>query len=273
MKLGIIDSAFKQAEVDTKTGLEHIARIGFDCVDIFTEALSISEKDIHLIENTCSNNNLQITSLPVVAAGLIDFNDPVREFHLNRCRKFIDLCARFEADNLLLVLGEYIWQREVIPPELQWKWAVDNTKLLGDYAAEKGIEIALELEPFRLSLLNNIKEMTRFLDDCDHPAVKANIDISHLVLADVSPSELSCLKDRVAHVHISDCDGKVHGDLPPGRGVVKFMPYLQAIKELEIDGTIALELEYSPDPNKIVEWVEEAYRETDRMMSELDLRG
>ena len=51
------------------------------------------------------------------------------------------------------------------------------------------------------------------------------------------------------------------------------MPYLQAIKELEIDGTIALELEYSPDPSKIVEWVEEAYQETNRMMSELDMRG
>ena len=114
--------------------------------------------------------------------------------------------------------------------------------------------------------------MTRGLDDCDHPAVKANIDISHLVLADVSPSELTCLKGRAAHVHISDCDGKVHGDLPPGRGVVKFMPYLQAIKELEINGTIALELEYSPDPSKIVQWVEEAYFETDRMMRELNLR-
>ena len=68
------------------------------------------------------------------------------------------------------------------------------------------------------------------------------------------------------------CDGKVHGDLPPGRGVVKFMPYLQAIKELEIEGTIALELEYSPDPSKIVEWVEEAYCQTNRMMAELDMR-
>ena len=273
MKLGIIDSAFQQAGVNTKSGLEHIARIGFDCVDIFTEAMSMTEQDISLIEQTCAQNNLPITSLPVVAAGLIDFNDPVREFHLNRCKKFIDLCARFKADNLLLVLGEYIWQREVIPPEAQWGWAIENTKLLGNYAAEKGIEIALELEPFRLSLLNNLKEVTRFLDDCDHPAVKANIDISHLVLADVSPSELSCLKNRAAHVHISDCDGKVHGDLPPGRGVVKFMPYLQAIKELEIEGTIALELEYSPDPSKIVEWVEEAYRETNRMMGELDMRN
>ena len=49
MKLGIIDSAFQQAGVDTKSGLEHIARIGFDCVDIFTEAMSITEKDISLI--------------------------------------------------------------------------------------------------------------------------------------------------------------------------------------------------------------------------------
>lgn len=273
MKLGIIDSAFQQAGVDTKTGLEHIARIGFDTVDIFTEALTVSEDEIKLIEYTCASHNLPIASLPVVSAGLIDFNDPVRAFHLERCKKFIDLCERLQADNLLLVLGEYIWQREVIPPEVQWKWAVENTKLLGDYAAEKGIEIALELEPFRLSLLNNLKEMTRFMDDCDHPAVKANIDISHLVLADVSPSELSCLKNRATHVHISDCDGKVHGDLPPGRGVVKFMPYLQAIKELGIDGTIALELEYSPDPTKIVEWVQEAYRETDRMMQELNLRN
>ena len=36
MKLGIIKSAFDQAGVDTKTGLEHIARIGFDTVDVFT---------------------------------------------------------------------------------------------------------------------------------------------------------------------------------------------------------------------------------------------
>ena len=114
--------------------------------------------------------------------------------------------------------------------------------------------------------------MVRFLDDCDHPNVKANIDVSHLVLADVSPAEVSCLEGRAAHVHISDCDGKVHGDLPPGRGVVKFMPYLQAIKELGIDGTLSLELEYSPDPDKIVEWVEEAYRETARMMDEIGLR-
>jgi len=273
MKLGIINSAFDQAGVDTKTGLEHIARIGFDSVDVFTEAMTIQEDEIQLIESTCGENNLPIVSVVVVAAGLIDFNDPVRDFHVERAKKFVDLAARFKSDNLLLVLGEYIWQREVIPPEAQWQWAIENTRKIADYAGQSGIEIALELEPFRLSLLNNVKEMVRFIDDCDHPGVKANIDVSHLVLADVSPAELTSLKGKATHAHISDCDGKVHGDLPPGRGVVKFSPYLQAIKDLDFDGSISLELEYSPDPSKIVEWVEEAYRSTAEMMELVGLRS
>jgi sugar phosphate isomerase/epimerase len=103
--------------------------------------------------------------------------------------------------------------------------------------------------------------------------VRANIDISHLVLSDTSPTDLAKLKGKAVHVHISDCDGKVHGDLPPGRGVVKFEPYLQAIKELGIDGTVSIELEYSPDPSRIVEWVEEAHRQTARLMDLTGLRG
>ena len=273
MKLGIINSAFGQAGVDTATGLKHIARIGFDCVDIFTEAMTISAAEKRLIADTCAKENLPIVSLPVVATGLIDFNDPVRDFHVQRCKAFIDLAAEFQAKNILLVLGEYLWQKEVIPPAEQWRWALETCRVLGDYAGARKVDIALELEPFRLSLLNNVREMRRFIDECAHPHVRANIDVSHLVLSDCGPEQLAQLKDRAIHVHLSDCDGKVHGDLPPGRGVVKFAPYLQAIKELAIDGVVSIELEYSPDPARIVEWVEEASRETDRLMRMVGLRS
>ncbi len=135
------------------------------------------------------------------------------------------------------------------------------------------MEIALELEPFKLSLVNNVDTMVRFLDDVKHPSVKANIDISHLQLSNTPAEELRRLKGKAIHVHISDCDGKVHGDLPPGRGVVDFEPYLKEIKDLDIDGTVSIELEYSPEPEKIVEWVEEAYQNTDQLMQEVGLRG
>ena len=115
--------------------------------------------------------------------------------------------------------------------------------------------------------------MVRFLDDTAHPAVQANIDVSHLCLAKVAPEELRRLKGRAIHVHISDCDGKVHGDLPPGRGVVEFAPYLREIKALGIDGAISIELEYSPEPDQIEAWVAEAYTATDRLMQAQGLRG
>jgi sugar phosphate isomerase/epimerase len=273
MKLGIINSAFQQAGVDTASGLEHIARIGFDCVDIFTEAVDISKSEIRLVRRVTDKLGLPIISLPVVAVGLIDFNEPVRAFHLARCRQFIDLARTWGAKNILLVLGEYIWQREVIPPQAQWDWGLETCRRLGDYADKRGIDLALELEPFRLSLLNSVDAMARFVNECGHPRVRANIDISHLVLSDTGPGELKRLKGKAIHVHLSDCDGKVHGDLPPGRGVVKFMPYLQAIKDLKMDGAVSIELEYAPDPSKIVAWVEEAYRETAKLMELAGLRG
>src|SRR5213592_2392536 len=114
--------------------------------------------------------------------------------------------------------------------------------------------------------------MVRFVDECAHPRVRANIDISHLVLSDSGPEEVCKFKDKAIHVHLSDCDGKVHGDLPPGRGVVKFAPYLQAIKELQMDGVISIELEYASEPEKIVQWVEDAYSEAAKLMQLVGLR-
>ena len=101
---------------------------------------------------------------------------------------------------------------------------------------------------------------------------KANIDVSHLLLADVGAEEVARLKNRAIHVHISDCDGKVHGDLPPGRGVVDFPPYLKQIADLQIDGTVSIELEYSPDPDRIEEWVREAFDSTAALMKAAGLR-
>jgi sugar phosphate isomerase/epimerase len=273
MQLGLINSAWVQANQPTEYGLQKTKELGFDSVDIFVDPLDIDIRERLLIKRECDRLELPIVSIACVATGLIDFNPSVRRFHVDRVQEYLDLAYEYEAKNVLLVLGEYIWNQEVIPPAEQWKFALDTCRQLGDYAAELDLQIALELEPFALSLLNNVDNMVRFLDDLQHPAVQANIDISHLVLANVAPEELRRLKGRAIHVHISDCDGKKHGDLPPGRGVVPFEPYLREIKALGIDGAISIELEYSPEPDKITEWVTEAYQATDKLMRVAGLRN
>ncbi len=273
MKLGLINSAWAQSGRDTAFGIRMTREIGFDTIDIFADPLDLDVKERRLIKRECDRVGLPIVSIACVAVGLVDFNPSVQRFSLQRCRAYLDLAYEYEAKNLLLVLGEYIWERQVIPPAEQWRTAVRHLQELGQYAEGLGLQIALELEPFRLSLLNSVDSMCRFLDEVDHPAVKANIDVSHLQLVHMPPEDLRRLRGRAIHVHLSDCDGKIHGDLPPGRGVVDFPPYLRAIKELDIDGAVSIELEYSPEPDRIVEWVREAYQATDRLLREAGLRG
>jgi sugar phosphate isomerase/epimerase len=272
MKLGLINSAFSQVGVEFEEGIRHISEIGFDTVDIFTEAWKMPEKEKTRIRQVCESYDLPIVSVPVCSLGIADFNEPVRQFHVDRTKAYVDFARDLGANNVLYVMGEYTWQQQVIQPQSQWDWAVEGTREIGRYAHDEGVEIVVELEPFKLSLVNNIDNMVRFLRDVDSPAVFANIDVSHVVLAGDPPSKLGDLKGLAHHVHISDCDGKVHGDFPPGRGVVDFPAYLEEINALEIEGVISIELEYSPEPDRIVEWVKEAYDSTSKLMSDAGLR-
>ncbi len=274
MKLGLINSAWVQAGQPTVFGLRKTKELGFDAIDIFCDPLALDVRERRTVKDECDRLGLPIVSLPCVAVGLIDFNATVRDFHLHRARAFLDLAYEYQAKNVLLVIGEYIWNREVIPPAEQWQLGTSAVRELGQRAAELGLEIVLELEPFPLSLINDVETMVRFLDDVDLPNVQANLDVSHLLLSRVPPEEIRRLHGRVGHVHLSDCDGEVHGDLPPGRGVVPFEAYLREIKRLDLgDRVISIELEYSPEPERIVEWVTEAYTETDSLMRAFDLRG
>jgi D-psicose/D-tagatose/L-ribulose 3-epimerase len=273
MKLGIINSAFAQAGKGTRFGIEQAKRIGFDTIDIFTDPLDIDVAERRLIIETAASCRLPIKSLCCVAVGLIDFNPSVQRFHVDRARKFLDLAKELGCENLLLVVGEYIWQQEVIPPAEQWRIGVENCRILGEHAKRLGLEIVLELEPFQLSLINSVDTMIQFIADVGMPdVVRANCDISHLYLMDIPPSEISRFADLIAHVHLSDCNGDVHGDLPPGRGVVPIIDYLQAIRDTGYDRTVSIELEYAPEPDRIVEWVEEAYEKTAAIMATLGCR-
>lgn len=52
MKLRILNSTFHQIGIETATCLKHMARIDFDIVNIFTEAIGISKAEAGLLGNS-----------------------------------------------------------------------------------------------------------------------------------------------------------------------------------------------------------------------------
>jgi sugar phosphate isomerase/epimerase len=262
---------------DTKIGLEEGIRkakeIGFDTYDIFEDPLDTDDDTRRLIKETADEVGLPIRSVVCVAFGIVDFNPSVRKFTLGRIKAYVDQGAYLGARNVLLVVGEYYWDCEVFPKEAIWDMAKEMVKEAGEYAHSKGLEIVLELEPFEQALLKDVDELARFVHEIDHSAVRANADISHLHLSNASFDDVKKLEGLIGHIHLSDCDGKVHGDLPAGHGVTPIKEYLQAIVDTGYDGTVSIELEYSPDPDKIVEWAQEAYDGTSRIMDALGVRS
>jgi sugar phosphate isomerase/epimerase len=274
LELGIISSAWGDTHVGIEDGIRKAKEIGFDTYDVFEDPLDIDDATRTLIRDTAEEVGLPIRSCVCVNFGLVDFNPSVRRFALDRTRAYIDQAAFFGARNVLVVIGEYYWDNEVFPAEAIWQTAVENLRTVAADADAKGVDLVIELEPFSQALVKDVHELARFIRDVGHPRVLANADISHLHLSGASFADVAELRGMIGHVHLSDCDGEVHGDLPPGRGVTPIRDYLQAVVDSGYaDGTVSIELEYSPDPDRIVEWVEEAYRETAAIMDELGVRS
>jgi sugar phosphate isomerase/epimerase len=273
LELGMISSTWIGTGVDLEEGIRQAKKIGFDTYDIFEDALDLSDAERTRIKGWCDEVGLPIRSQVCVAFGLVDFNPSVQRFTLDRIKANIDQAASFGARNLLLVVGEYFWDGEVFPRPAIWDIAVGNVRQAGEYAATKGLEVVLELEPFNEALLKDVHELVRFVNEVNTPAVLANADISHLHLSDASFADVALMKGMIGHIHLSDCDGKVHGDMPAGMGVTPIKEYLQAIVDTGYEGTVSIELEYAPEGTEIIPWAQRAYDGTAAIMREVGVRA
>jgi D-psicose/D-tagatose/L-ribulose 3-epimerase len=273
-KLGLIDSAWFGSQYEGRPGRQEAKTIGFDSLDLFIgfDPGRMSPADRRDYAADVQGVGLPINSLVCTCLGLSDFNPAVRSYHIERAKSVVDLAAEFSAKNLCFVPGEYMFQRRLVPAEGEWKLVVDATQQVGRRAAESRLELAIELLPFDYAFIRTLDDMERFLDDVGLDNVKATVDISHFWLMRVPPAALKRLKGRIAQVHVSDCDGVNHGDLPPGRGNTPFGEYMSAIRDAGFSGAASVELEFPPDLSKMREWVAEAYTSTLREMRAVGVR-
>jgi D-psicose/D-tagatose/L-ribulose 3-epimerase len=272
IELGLIGSAWHGTPLDVLEGIRKTKEIGFDTYDVFEDPLTISPAGQAAIKETCAEVGLPIRSAVCIALGLVDFVPSVRHFTLDRCKAYIDQQAYLGGRNVLLVAGEYYCDLQVFSADQIFGLVAENLRELAEYSEPRDIELVIELEPFENAIAGSVHALARLIREVDHPAVKANADVSHLHLSGASFEDVEVLAGMIGHVHVSDCDGKVHGDMPPGRGVTPIKEYLQAILDTGFEGAISVELERTLEPDRMVELVEEAYRETARILAELGVR-
>jgi sugar phosphate isomerase/epimerase len=267
MRIGVIEASWAGTEYEGKpAGVAMAKEIGYESIDLVTDPLDHSDGELDQILAETAGGGLPVAGTICVSLGIGDFNPSVQRFHVDRAKQHADFAKRAGASNMLMVVGDYLWRKEVIPPEEQWDSLVANVRDIAQHAESLGVEIALELEPYEWSYINTIDEMVRFLDAVGVDSMKANADLNHLWMVKIDPSELSKLSGRIAHAHISDCDGVVYRNFPPGEKTAPLQESMDALVATGFDGTIAVELEPPPDGRDPVEWVTEGYERTKELI-------
>ena len=274
-EIGLIDSAWHGSKFAGHAGHVQARQIGYEALDLFVGydpgRLSGGERE-RLIEEV-GEVGLPVRSVIATSLGLNDFNPAVRDFHIARACSVIDLGAELgTVRNLLFVPGEYMFQRKLLPSQSEWEAVVDAVRTVGRHAGERGLDVAIELLPFEHAFIATIHDMERLLDSVGLANVQAAIDVSHLWLQRIPAAEIRRLAGRVAQVHIADCDGEHHGDLPPGRGTTPFGDYLAVLNEIGYRGSASVELEFPEHPDQMIDWVSEAYRSTREILVSTGLR-
>jgi len=117
-------------------------------------------------------------------------------------------------------------------------WALSFHRNAGDYAGKKNVKFALEaLNRFECYFLNTMQQLSDYLDEVDHPAVKAMYDTFHSNIEEKDPvAAIKTIKRHMIHVHISENDRGT-----PGKGHVPWAETYKGLKAARYDGWMTIE--------------------------------
>ncbi len=142
-----------------------------------------------------------------------------------------------------------------VEPGQTWSAAlrlfVEMIKPVAEHAEKEGVLLLVEPEPGLL--IETADQFLEFMQHIDSPAVGLNFDIGHSYCVKDEPAEtIPRVAKYIRHFHLEDiAASRVHHHLVPGEGAIDFAATLRAIRALNYDGWVTIELyPYIDDPDQ-----------------------
>jgi len=127
---------------------------------------------------------------------------------------------------------------------------VEGLKPVAEHAEEEGVLLLIEPEPELL--IETADQFLELMQHIDSPAIGLNFDIGHFYCVGDEPAPtVQRLAPYIRHFHLEDIAAtRVHQHLIPGEGAIDFGSTFRAIKDINYQGWITIELyPYVDDPD------------------------
>ena len=228
--------------------IRRIAAAGYDGIEIGCAAphawpahLSAERrKDIKaLLEG---ENLTPVSLLPAPGGG--PGNNPSsplpeeRQATVAHYKEVVNLAADLGAKLVLYVGG---WQVFGTTRQDAWAWSVEALSDISQHAKDRGITIVAEPTSADSNLIETADDALELVRETGQDNVGVMFDTYHaLYRNEVSADYIRTMGAQLVHVHASDTDR-----LPPGEGAVDWVGFMQALKDINYQGHVTMEIGFN----------------------------
>jgi len=249
MKFGIHSLLFSETFLERDLPLlDKVKAMGFDALEIIP--FDMDNFPAKLVRQRACDLGLSICTgigMPT-HANIISPDAAVRAAGVAMSRRLIDLsaeCGSLAFGGVTYCGWGYLTGK--MRTEDEWKWGVENFRLVAEYAlkAAPGLVLGVEtLNRFESHFINTVADGLAFARDIGQPNVKLHLDTFHLIREedDFCGSVRACGR-QLGYVHACENQRGI-----PGRGLVPWMDFFRALQEVGYDGVVTIE---SFDPNMV----------------------
>lgn len=235
-----------------------IKEVGYEGVEIapFTIAErveQISPEERKQIRELAEKLGLEIVGLHWLLVSppgmhLTTPDDSIREQTKAYFRELIRFCA--DLGGKIMVVGSPKQRSLVTGDTCEAAW--ERTKAffsdLLSLAEELNITFCIESLPNETDFISTLDEALRFVREMNHPNLQTMIDVKSATNEGLKLDEaVRKAAPHLRHVHANDVNR-----LGPGMGEVDFTPLAKALKEINYDGFVSVEVfDFSPGAERI----------------------
>jgi D-psicose/D-tagatose/L-ribulose 3-epimerase len=242
MQLGASTFIWESPFGDDKLYLaEHVASLGFDALEICIENPA-------LVTPAKVRRAAEAAGIHVLVCGAFGSDRDVshedaqrRQLGVAYLKRCIDIAAEVGSPLVSGPMYSATGKARLLPPEereQQRAWAAEGLRAAGEYAAARGVTLAIEpLNRFETDLVNTVEQGLDLCRRIDLDNVGLLLDTFHMNIEEKSSAgALRAAGSRVRHVHACENDRGA-----PGSGQVAWESVFAALQDIGYRGPIVIE--------------------------------
>jgi sugar phosphate isomerase/epimerase len=224
---------------DVFEGVKRLSKIGFDAVEV--AGVTSYFRDAGKIRKAVEDEKLEVSSICTMCQEC-DLAFPRKEerkkgiAYMNRV---VDFAAALHCKRVVINPTRLTKWTPLAPLNEELKWGAESVAEVADYAKQADITLCVEAwNRYDTYLINTAAECRAFVDMVKRDNVGVMLDTFHLNIEETDMAK-AILDSRgyLVHIHVGDSNRAA-----PGMGHTDFAPLLRALKEIDYQGYVTMEL-------------------------------